>query len=122
MARGRKANDGRGRLGGRKAASGKDVCSIKEVLREHSLAYFVPSEEEVGEDGRPTGKMVSRWELDLREMKPADRIRAELDVLQYHTSKMQAVSAEVGVSADDDSLVSILGQMASQENAQGDEE
>lgn len=109
MPKGRKPNDGRGRLGGRAAGTPNKDNPFKVLLHEHSVDYFtksIPAEEVdiFPEQNKRAefiahnqGKVFSQYELDLLCMKAADRAKAELELLAFHTPKMQAVAADMTV-------------------------
>lgn len=88
MPKGRKPDDGRGRLGGRQKGTPNKDNPLKAVLHQKSEDYFtVP----VDDEGN------TQFDLDMRGMEPAVRAKLQMDMLQYHTPKMQAVSNEVNV-------------------------
>ncbi len=109
----RKKGDGRGRLGGRQPGVGNKDKPLKTFLREHSIGYFTPNIEEVDDFGKKTGRMVSQFELDNKELDPATRIDAEIKLLNYHTPKMQSTSVDVSVSEMNLTLTQRLAQLAS---------
>ena len=102
---GRQPNDGRGRLGGRQKGTPNKDKPLKRLLMSHSLDYFAPTlrAEDIpalrGPDGtlpaRYEGAMLSQFDADIAAMRPCDRARLEVDVLSYHTPRMQAVQADV---------------------------
>lgn len=125
MPRGRKANDGRGRLGGRQAGTPNKDNPLKNMLHEHSVDYFTPNIEAKdvelryfiidpeAEDAQDMameakkefvalnkGRVFSRYELDLLAMAPSARAKVEIDLLSFHTPKMQAISADMSVKND----------------------
>lgn len=107
MPRGRKPNDGRGRLGGRKPGTPNKDNPIKVLLREHSASYFLKNIDAKDVDWaddewkkKHKGEVFSKYELDLLCMKAADRAKCELDLLAFHTPKMQAVSADMSVQTN----------------------
>lgn len=105
----RKKNDGRGRLGGRQAGTPNKDNPLKTLLHDHSVDYFTPSIKAEDVDmfpdaahkadfiSRHKGKIFSQYELDLLCMKASDRAKAELDLLNYHTPKMQSISADMSI-------------------------
>lgn len=120
----RKKNDGRGRLGGR-AAGTPNSNPLKDLLRSHSIDYFTPSipacdvelkyfvgEIKTADDERRAldrkaefvanhkDEVFSLYQLDLWDMKAVDRAKLEVDLLAYHTAKMQAISADMNVKAN----------------------
>lgn len=125
MPKGRKPNDGRGRLGGRQAGTPNKDNPLKNMLHDHSVDYFTPNIEakdvelkyfiidpeaenalELAEAARKDfialnkGKIFSRYELDLNAMNPGARAKVEIDLLSFHTPKMQAISADMSVKND----------------------
>lgn len=96
MAQGRKT-------GGRQKGTPNKPNPLKEHLRAHSLAYFSPNTkvedvETAHTLGVEVGTLVSRFELDSALMDPKERAAAQIQLLPYHTAKMQSVSAEVSLS------------------------
>jgi len=125
MPRGRKKGDGRGRMGGREAGTPNKQVPLKQVLSEHSMAYFSPSvaaedaninfkdgAERAAFMAKNKDKVFSRFELDLMEMKATDRAKLEADILSFHTPKMQAISADVGVKVKNMTLCERLEKLA----------
>lgn len=116
----RKKNDGRGRLGGREAGTPNKDNPLKTILRDHSMEYFdknIPANEAFGTYNKKdreilreqyAGKTFSQFELDLLGMKAVDRAKAELEIIQYHTPKMQSVSADMTVKNANRSITEVL--------------
>lgn len=104
------------KTGGRVSGTPNKNNPIKLYLRDHSLVYFTPNIEyqPKDKDGNPVGekRLVSQYDIDLMDMKPADRVSAELNLLNYHTAKMQSVSADVSVEEKNKTLTSILVQLS----------
>ena len=95
MAQGRKT-------GGRQKGTPNKDNPLKGYLRAHSMAYFEP-----GKDG------MSQFDQDMAKIEDAaKRVELEEKLLQYHTPKMQSVSAEVSVNAEVSSLEIRLAQLA----------
>lgn len=119
MAKGKKT-------GGRVKGTPNKKNAIKEVLREHSEDYFarvIPPEEV--DDGcfcdekhkaafvvRNHGKLFSQYDIDCMCMKPSDRAKAEIDLLNYHTPKMQAAAIDMAVNEEHMSIRQTLDQLA----------
>ena len=129
MPKGRKVNDGRGRLGGRKAGTPNQDKPLKVFLREHSLEYFTPNinPRDLGEDfmvlvERYPGKLFSQYEIDLLGMKPTDRVKAEIDLLKFHTPQMQATAVDMSVTEQNKTLSQRLTRLAKGENISSNEE
>ena len=116
MAKGRPVGDGRGRIGGRQKGTPNKDKPIKTFLREHSTEYFTPSIEEKDEDGKPTGRMLSQYDLDIRMMKPADRVNAELQLLKYHTPQMQATAVDLSMQEESNTLSERLALLSEGED------
>ena len=90
----RSAGDGRGRIGGRAPGTPNKDKPLKAFLREHSLEYFTPSiEEKIG--GKKTGRLVSQYDLDIKNLDAASRVDAEIKLLKFHTPQMQSTSVDV---------------------------
>lgn len=134
MPRGRKKGDGRGRMGGREAGTPNKNVPLKQVLSDHSMTYFLPSvaAEDVDiafKDGEQRAafmaankdRVFSRFELDLMGMKATDRAKLEADILSFHTPKMQAISADVGVKVKNMTLCERLERIARGEEISPDE-
>lgn len=118
----RQKNDGRGRIGGREKGTPNKNNIIKNILKAHSEDYFSPDKEEIGEDGKPTGRIVSQFDLDLRNLKSVDRVNAELSVLKYHTPQMQAAAIDMSVDAQDRSFSTRLARLSNGESIAPDNE
>lgn len=124
----RQKNDGRGRLGGRQKGTPNKDNPLKTILHEHSMGYFeqnIPANEAFGtynEKDRETlreqyaGRIFSQFELDLLGMKAVDRAKAELEIIQYHTPKLQAVSADMSLKDSNKSFAGRLNRIANGEN------
>ena len=115
MAQGRKT-------GGRQKGTPNKPNPLKDCLRAHSTAYFEPKPQTMpdgsprvlefrtkeGElyntvtladaDGNPL--IISDFEVDMMMMEPASRAAIQAKLLQYHTPKMQSVSAEVSLAGE----------------------
>lgn len=130
----RKPNDGRGKTGGRKKGTPNKEKPLKTFLREHSLDYFTPcippedadifiDEEKKKEFVKKyKGRLFSQYELDLRCMKASDRAKAELDLLAYHTPKMQATAVDMTLQEQNKSLSDRLARLAAGEEIEPPEE
>jgi hypothetical protein len=93
---GRPAGDGKGRHGGRQLGVQNKNKTLKSILAEHSLAYFTPSIETKNRDGEEV--VVSQFDMDIRQLDPKDRVKAEADILRYHTPMMQATSVDMAIA------------------------
>jgi hypothetical protein len=87
----RQKNDGRGRLGGRKAGTpNKTTKEVKEWVSG------------LLEDGR------ARFESALLQVSPEDYIKTYMGLLPYVTPKMQAISLDATLEAEYKSLERLL--------------
>ena len=120
--RGRKKGDGRGRLGGRAAGTPNKEKPLKTFLREHSLEYFTQNINPAEREGLEKlaadfpDRLFSQYEIDLMCMKASDRVKAELDLLNYHTAKMQATSIDMTVTETNQTLVDRIKAAASNDD------
>lgn len=119
----RAKNDGRGRNGGgRKKGTPNKEKPLKEFLREHSTEYFEPR---LTADDFKHDEMLycalqqaygdslfSRYDLDVIGLKASDRVKAELDLLKFHTPQMQSVSADVDMKNNDNTFANRLGKIS----------
>ncbi|MBP5545745.1 MAG: hypothetical protein J6X59_00480 [Bacteroidales bacterium] len=146
MPRGRKANDGRGRLGGRQAGTPNKDNPLKNMLHDHSVDYFtqniaakdvdlryfiIDPEAENAQDlarefkqefvAQNKGRVFSRYELDLLFMSPSARAKVEIDLLAFHTPKIQAISADMSVKDSNHSFTLRLARLANGEDISADE-
>ena len=88
------------------------------MLHEHSLEYFKPSvdantldflKDESGQTyPEYRDKMLSRYDIDCLRMKASDRAKLEVEILAYHTPKMQAISADMSVKDANRSITEVL--------------
>lgn len=108
----RKKGDGRGRLGGRQPGTPNKDKPLKTFLRQHSVEYFTPSIEETDESGKPTGRMLSQYDIDIRGLDPESRVDAELKLLKFHTPQMQSTSVDMTVVDANQTLVERLARLA----------
>jgi len=120
---GRTKNDGRGRNGGgrKKGTPNKDK-PLKEFLREHSIDYFEPRY--TADDYKDKAelhkvllsaygdRLFSRYDVDCLCLKTSDRVKAELDLLKFHTPQMQSVSADVDMKSKVNTFANRLGQIS----------
>ena len=89
----RQKNDGRGRLGGRKAGTpNKATKEVKEWINELLT------------DGR------ARFEQALLQVTPEDYIKTYMGLLSYVTPKMQAISVEASLEAEYKNLERLLDE------------
>ena len=112
----RQKGDGLGRFGGRQKGTPNKDKPLKAMLREHSLSYFTPTIQEKGDDGRPTGNLVSRFDLDLRELECRDRAELEVKILKFHTPQMQSTNMDLTLTQDNRTLSDRLRRLAQGED------
>ena len=112
----RKAGDGRGRLGGRAAGTPNKDKPLKTFLRQHSVAYFTPSIEEVDEKGKKTGRLVSQFDIDVACLDPTSRTDTEIKLLKYHTPQMQSTSVDMTIVDENKTLSERLARLANGED------
>lgn len=133
---GRQKNDGRGRLGGRAPGTPNKENPLKGYLKTHSLEYFKPRLQ-IQNDGTPRkipiyadGKEVnvmiladtkgkplemSDFDVDMMQLECAERVHAELRLLEFHTPKMKAVDIDMNVSGTVSSIVQKLKTLYEEE-------
>lgn len=109
----RKKGDGRGRLGGRAPGTPNKDKPLKTFLRQHSVEYFTPGIEEKDERGKPTGRILSQFDIDMEALDPACRADAELKLLKFHTPQMQSTSVDVSVADMNMTLTQRLARLTS---------
>lgn len=112
----RKKGDGRGRLGGRAAGTPNKDKPLKVFLRQHSLSYFTPDKDEIGDNGKPTGRKVSQFDIDIANLDPVDRADAEIKLLKFHTPQMQSTSVDMTIVDDNRTLSERLARLAAGED------
>lgn len=127
----RQKNDGKGRLGGRQKGTTNKDKPLKAILAQHSLNYFsptIPAEQVQGkifdEDWKTlnAGKVFSQFEIDCLQMKASERARCEIDVMSYHSAKMQAISADMAIKEQGNVFTDRLARLANGEEIAADEE
>lgn len=112
----RKAGDGRGRLGGRAPGTPNKDKPLKTFLRQHSVAYFTPSIEEIDENGKATGRMVSQFDLDISCLDTESRVDAEIKLLKFHTPQMQSTSVDMTIVDENRTLSERIARLAAGED------
>lgn len=119
---------GRPKTGGRAKGTPNKDNPLKTILCGHSSDYFAKntSAEEVDfcDDEwkeRHKGEMFSKFELDLMCMKATDRAKAEIELLSFHTPKMQAISADMSVKDANKTLTDRIARLAAGEEIPADE-
>ncbi len=114
------------KTGGRQAGTPNKDKPLKQLLATHSLEYFTPS---LHADDIPQlrddkgnlppwlkGKVLSQYDIDCLTMKAADRAKLEVDILAYHTPKMQSISADMTVQATSRTLAERITRLANGED------
>lgn len=109
----RKSGDGRGRLGGRAAGTPNKDKPLKTFLRQHSVEYFTPSIEEIDDKGKPTGRLISQFDLDISSLDPISRTDAEIKLLKFHTPQMQSTSVDMTIAEGNKTLSERIALLAS---------
>lgn len=121
------------KTGGRKAGTPNKDNPLKVLLHKHSISYFQPliplGDVSIENENRKAQfimlhqgeDMVSQYEVDLFEMKPADRVNAELAMLKYHTPQMQAVSADMSMKNEVNEITYRIKCVANNEEITSDE-
>lgn len=97
------------------------------LLHEHSADYFekrisaedAPFSEEWKEKHR--GDVLSQFDIDLMCMKATDRAKAEIELLSFHTPKMQAISADMSVKDANKTITDRISRLAAGEEIPADE-
>lgn len=112
----RTKGDGRGRLGGRQPGTPNKDKPLKTFLRQHSIRYFTPSIEETDDAGKPTGQLISQFDIDCSSLDPINRVDAEIKLLKFHTPQMQATSVDMTIVDDNKSLSERLARLAAGED------
>ena len=112
----RQKGDGRGRLGGRQPGTPNKDKPLKAFLRQHSVEYFTPSIAETDENGTPTGRLVSQYDLDIISLDPASRVDAELKLLKFHTPQMQSTSVDMTIVDENRTLSERIARLAAGED------
>lgn len=118
---------GRQKTGGRIKGTPNKDNPLKTLLHGHSSGYFEPNVRAEDADfgaewaDKHQGEVFSRFELDLMRMKATDRVKAEIELLAYHTPKMQAVTADMSVKDANKTLTDRITRLAAGEDIPADE-
>lgn len=103
MPRGRKKNDGRGRLGGRKKGTpNKTTKGLKEVLNRIVEGYFT------GSADSSLGINFPALTSDLVAMTPEGRAKMITGLVGYVVPKLQSMSIEDQAKVEEEALLSFL--------------
>lgn len=89
------------KTGGRKAGTPNKDNPLKQILRDHSLAYFAKD-----------SSGLSQFDKDILELPPDQRVMAELKALRYHTPELKAVDIEASVREVPQSIVELVEELA----------
>ena len=118
---------GHPKMGGRKKGTPNKDNPIKALLHAHSEDYFAPNiraeDANIANEAwaqRHAGQMVSQFDIDLQLMRPPDRAKLEIDVLSYHTPRMQSISADMLVNDANHTLADRLARLAAGEEPPAD--
>lgn len=112
---------GRQKTGGRAKGTTNKDSQLKTMLHEHSSYYF---EKNIRAEDADLGtewaekhhdELFSNFELDLMRMKATDRVKAEIELLSFHTPKMQAISADMSVKDADNTITERIKRLAAGE-------
>lgn len=68
------------------------------------------------------GEVFSQYDIDCIGMRPSDRAKIEVELLAYHTPKMQAISAEMSIQATNKTLADRIARLANGEDIPSDVE
>lgn len=117
----RSKGDGRGRLGGRQPGTPNKDKPLKVFLRQHSIDYFTPNIDEVGDDGHPTGRKLSQYDVDISMLDPSARVDAEIKLLKFHTPQMQSTSVDMIVTESNQTIVDRIRRLADGEDISSDD-
>lgn len=111
---GRKANDGRGRLGGRQPGVGnKDKKPLRDAIRTRSEDYFCnPCIPVYDDNGNPTGEFITRCEEDMNNLDPATRLNAQIQLAKFHTPQMASTNVDLNVRSNNRELSERLALLA----------
>lgn len=66
------------------------------------------------------GEIFSQYEIDCISMRASDRAKAEIELLSFHTPKMQAISADMSVKANK-TITDRISRLAAGEEIPADE-
>ena len=118
---------GKPKTGGRAKGTPNKDNPLKTLLHEHSVDYFtrnIPVEDvDIGNEEwkQNHAGMLSHFEIDLMCMKESERAKAEIELLSYHTPKMQAISADMSVKDANKTITDRISRLAAGEEIPADE-
>lgn len=118
----RPKNDGRGRIGGRQKGTPNKDKQLKLFLYQQSEDYFMPTIPIVDKDGNETEELESQFDKDMRQLKPNERVNAQLQLLSYHTPKMQATNVDLRTENSKSTITDRLEALANGEEIPSEEE
>lgn len=78
----------RTKSGGRAKGTPNKPKPAREVVRAHSMDYFLPK----------VGETRSQFEKDLEMLTPSERVQAEIKLLRYHVPELKAVDIDASVT------------------------
>lgn len=116
---GRHKNDGRGKTPGsgrQKGTPNKVQKPTKAAMANHTAEYFTPYIEEKDERGKPTGRLLSPFDVDMMQVDPATRIHAQLQLAKFNVAQMQSTSVDVSVADMNMTLTQRLARLAGGED------
>lgn len=90
---------------------GKDP-DIKYFLRRHSAKYFAPKIPERDERGKPTGALLSKFDVDMESLDPQTRVQYEIAALKFTTPQMSSTSIDLSANDDTRSCITLLSRLA----------
>ena len=80
------------KTGGRKkAVPNKPKHPCKEAIEQESMDYFLPRKVKIDGEWR----LMSKCQQDLAELSPAERVKIEVQLLEYHMARLKAIDATV---------------------------
>lgn len=133
------------KTGGRKKGTpNKHPNPLKRSLREVSMTYFEPHPQ-IDADGQPRkiygtnadgsfgvlftledadGKplVISDFDADMLAMKPAERVQAQIRLLEFHTPKMKAIDATLDATVKTAPIEDLLIRLSEEEDEEEDVE
>lgn len=87
--------------------------SLKELLRGYSTAYLTPRPQIHPVSGEIV--VTSDFELDMAALSPADRLSAQLRILEFHTPKMKAIEVDLDARVAAPTIEERLAQLCKEQ-------
>lgn len=137
---------GKPKTGGRAKGTPNKDNPLKTLLHEHSTEYFsknirpedvnvsvfiidpkadnaITLAETIKEQfvEQHKGEIFSKYEIDCISMRASDRAKAEIELLSFHTPKMQAISADMSVKDANKTITDRISRLAAGEEIPADE-